>query len=69
MGDLESGFEEMQGVKLGYLVIKGKQMFALSQVFTNLLKNIPRTTVHKRMDHLNVKKHHCDLEELRKLKQ
>ncbi|XP_064202728.1 SKI/DACH domain-containing protein 1-like [Anguilla rostrata] len=68
MGDLESGFEEMDGVKLGYLVIKGKQMFALSQVFTDLLKNIPRTTVHKRMDHLNVKKHHCDLEELRKLK-
>ncbi|XP_060755991.1 SKI/DACH domain-containing protein 1 [Neoarius graeffei] len=68
MGDLEFGFEEMQGVKLGYLVIKGKQMFALSQVFTDLLKNIPRTTVHKRMDHLNVKKHHCDLEELRKLK-
>ncbi|MFT7813848.1 SKI/DACH domain-containing protein 1-like [Arapaima gigas] len=68
MGDLESGYEEMEGVKLGYLVIKGKQMFALSQVFTDLLKNIPRTTVHKRMDHLNVKKHHCDLEELRKLK-
>nr|XP_023656071.1 SKI/DACH domain-containing protein 1-like [Paramormyrops kingsleyae] len=68
MGDLESGFEEMEGVKLGYLVIEGKQMFALSQVFTDLLKNIPRTTVHKRMDHLKVKKHHCDLEELRKLK-
>ncbi|XP_062841307.1 SKI/DACH domain-containing protein 1 [Trichomycterus rosablanca] len=68
MGDLEFGFEEMQGVKLGYLVIQGKQMFALSQVFTDLLKNIPRTTVHKRMDHLNVKKHHCDLEELRQLK-
>ncbi|CDQ90500.1 unnamed protein product [Oncorhynchus mykiss] len=68
MGDLKFGFEEMQGVRLGYLLIKGKQMFALSQVFTDLLKNIPRTTVHKRMDHLNVKKHHCDLEELRKLK-
>ncbi|XP_010888445.1 SKI/DACH domain-containing protein 1 [Esox lucius] len=68
MGDLECGFEEMQGVRLGYLLIKGKQMFALSQVFTDLLKNIPRTTVHKRMDHLNVKKHQCDLEELRKLK-
>ncbi|KAM3860415.1 SKI/DACH domain-containing protein 1 [Diretmus argenteus] len=68
MGDLQCGFEEMQGVKLGYLLIKGKQMFALSQVFTDLLKNIPRTTVHKRMDHLKVKKHHCDLEELRKLK-
>ncbi|KAM9827187.1 SKI/DACH domain-containing protein 1 [Neosynchiropus ocellatus] len=68
MGDLECGFEEMQGVRLGYLLIQGKQMFALSQVFTELLKNIPRTTVHKRMDHLNVKKHHCDLEELRKLK-
>ncbi|XP_077364908.1 SKI/DACH domain-containing protein 1 [Festucalex cinctus] len=68
MGDLECGFEEMQGVKLGYLLIQGKQMFALSQVFTELLKNIPRTTVHKRMDHLKVKKHHCDLGELRKLK-
>lgn len=68
MEDLECGFEEMQGVRLGYLLIKGKQMFALSQVFTDLLKNIPRTTVHKRMDHLKVKKHHCDLEELRKLK-
>lgn len=68
MGDLECGFEEMQGVRLGYLLIKGKQMFALSQVFTDLLKNIPRTTVHKRMDHLKVKKHQCDLEELRKLK-
>ncbi|XP_029934647.1 SKI/DACH domain-containing protein 1 [Myripristis murdjan] len=68
MGDLECGFEEMQGVRLGYLLIKGKQMFALSQVFTDLLKNIPRTTVHKRMDHLKVKKHHCDLKELRKLK-
>ncbi|KAK5850203.1 hypothetical protein PBY51_014471 [Eleginops maclovinus] len=68
MGDLECGFEEMQGVRLGYLLIQGKQMFALSQVFTDLLQNIPRTTVHKRMDHLNVKKHHCDLEELRRLK-
>ncbi|KAF0028194.1 hypothetical protein F2P81_019281 [Scophthalmus maximus] len=38
------------------------------EVFTDLLQNIPRTTVHKRMDHLKVKKHHCDLEELRKLK-
>ncbi|KAF7657315.1 hypothetical protein LDENG_00028770 [Lucifuga dentata] len=68
MEDPECGYEEMQGVRLGYLLIKGKQMFALSQVFTDLLKNIPRTTVHKRMDHLKVKKHHCDLEELRKLK-
>ncbi|XP_018419456.1 PREDICTED: SKI/DACH domain-containing protein 1 [Nanorana parkeri] len=68
MEDLESGYEMVDGVRLGYLVIKGKQMFALSQVFTDLLKNIPRTTVHKRMDHLKVKKHHCDLEELRKLK-
>ncbi|XP_068091700.1 SKI/DACH domain-containing protein 1 isoform X2 [Hyperolius riggenbachi] len=68
MGDLESGYEVVDGVRLGYLVIKGKQMFALTQVFTDLLKNIPRTTVHKRMDHLKVKKHHCDLEELRKLK-
>ncbi|NP_001089973.1 SKI/DACH domain containing 1 S homeolog [Xenopus laevis] len=68
MGDLESGYEVVDGVKLGYLLIRGKQMFALSQVFTDLLKNIPRTTVHKRMDHLRVKKHQCDVEQLRKLK-
>lgn len=68
MGDVEFGFEEMQGVRLGYLVIQGKQMFALSQVFTDLLKNIPRTTVHKRMDHLKVQKHRCDIRQLRKLK-
>ncbi|XP_066519780.1 SKI/DACH domain-containing protein 1 [Hoplias malabaricus] len=68
MGDVEFGFEEMQGVRLGYLVIQGKQMFALSQVFTDLLKNIPRTTVHKRMDRLKVQKHRCDLRQLRKLK-
>ncbi|XP_039187662.1 SKI/DACH domain-containing protein 1 [Crotalus tigris] len=68
MEDLKSGFEEVDGVRLGYLMIRGKQMFPLSQVFTDLLKNIPRTTVHKRMDHLKVQKHQCDLEELRKLK-
>nr|XP_032818277.1 uncharacterized protein LOC116947025 [Petromyzon marinus] len=66
--DEQSGQDCVDGVQLGYLVIKDVQMFALSQVFTDLLQNIPRTTVHKRMDHLHVQKHQCDLEELRKLK-
>uniref|UniRef100_UPI00358EFB07 SKI/DACH domain-containing protein 1-like n=1 Tax=Myxine glutinosa TaxID=7769 RepID=UPI00358EFB07 len=65
---LQCGYEVVDGVKLGYIITNGRQMFALSQVFTDLLKNIPRTTVHKRMDHLNVKKHYCGLQELRKLK-
>uniref|UniRef100_A0A8C4QVX7 SKI/DACH domain containing 1 n=1 Tax=Eptatretus burgeri TaxID=7764 RepID=A0A8C4QVX7_EPTBU len=42
----------VDGVKLGYIVTNGRQI----------------TTVHKRMDHLNVKKHYCGLQELRKLK-
>ncbi|XP_078702718.1 uncharacterized protein LOC144928351 [Branchiostoma floridae x Branchiostoma belcheri] len=64
----EGGHALVNGARLGYLYVGGKQMFALSEVFTTLLGNIPRTTVHKRMDYLSVDKHPCTLDELRKLK-
>ncbi|XP_035688124.1 uncharacterized protein LOC118423919 [Branchiostoma floridae] len=64
----EGGHAVVNGARLGYLYVDGKQMFALSEVFTTLLGSIPRTTVHKRMDYLSVDKHPCTLEELRKLK-
>uniref|UniRef100_UPI00398F6C4E SKI/DACH domain-containing protein 1-like n=1 Tax=Pristiophorus japonicus TaxID=55135 RepID=UPI00398F6C4E len=62
------GHLEMDGVKLGYLRINGKQMFALSQVLADLFKHVPRTTIHKRMEHLKIKRRRCDLRELRTLK-
>lgn len=54
--------------RLGYLIIKAKANVCPLPSLHGSAENIPRTTVHKRMDHLKVKKHHCDLEELRKLK-
>ncbi|XP_041029736.1 SKI/DACH domain-containing protein 1-like [Carcharodon carcharias] len=62
------GHLEMHGVKLGYLRINGKQMFALSQVLADLFKDVPRTTIRKRMEHLKIKRRRCDLRELRTLK-
>ncbi|XP_078080618.1 uncharacterized protein LOC144500990 [Mustelus asterias] len=62
------GHLEMHGVKLGYLRINGKQMFALSQVLADLFADVPRTTIRKRMEHLKIKRRRCDLRELRTLK-
>ncbi|XP_032890787.1 elongin BC and Polycomb repressive complex 2-associated protein [Amblyraja radiata] len=62
------GHLEMFGVKLGYLRINGKQMFALSQVLADLFQHVPRTTIQKRMEYLKIKRRRCDLQELRTLK-
>ncbi|XP_072927877.1 SKI/DACH domain-containing protein 1-like isoform X1 [Hemitrygon akajei] len=62
------GHLEMFGVRLGYLRINGKQMFALSQVLADLFKHVPRTTIRKRMEYLKIKRRRCDLQELRTLK-
>ncbi|XP_078280557.1 SKI/DACH domain-containing protein 1-like [Rhinoraja longicauda] len=62
------GHLEMFGVRLGYLRINGKQMFALSQVLADLFKHVPRTTIQKRMENLKIKRRRCDLQELRTLK-
>ncbi|MGH0151066.1 UNVERIFIED_CONTAM: hypothetical protein FKN15_057434 [Acipenser sinensis] len=43
-------------------------MFALAQVFSDLFKDIPRTTVNKRMEVLNIRSRRCDIQELRTLK-
>eukprot|EP00061_Rhincodon_typus_P017851 g46742.t1 len=64
----QSGHLEMDGVRLGYLRINGKQMFALSQVLADLFKDVPRTTIRKRMEYLKIKRRRCDLRELRTLK-
>ncbi|XP_060704705.1 SKI/DACH domain-containing protein 1-like [Hemiscyllium ocellatum] len=68
LGGFQSGHLEMDGVRLGYLRINGKQMFALSQVLADLFKDVPRTTIRKRMEHLKIKRRRCDLRELRTLK-
>ncbi|XP_067869126.1 SKI/DACH domain-containing protein 1-like [Heterodontus francisci] len=64
----QCGHLEMDGVKLGYLRINGKEMFALSQVLADLFKHVPRTTIRKRMEHLKITRRRCDLRELRTLK-
>lgn len=48
-GRPEVRFEEVDGVRLGTPHSVESKCLPLSQVFTDLLKNIPRTTVHKRM--------------------
>ncbi|MBN3275821.1 SKDA1 protein, partial [Polyodon spathula] len=53
---------------MGFLRINGRQMFALAQVFSDLFKDIPRTTVNKRMEVLNIRSRRCDIQELRTLK-
>ncbi|XP_069762182.1 SKI/DACH domain-containing protein 1-like [Narcine bancroftii] len=62
------GHLDIFGVKLGYLRINGKQMFALSQVLADLFTHVPRTTIRKRMEYLKIKRRRCDLQELRTLK-
>ncbi|XP_006011469.1 SKI/DACH domain-containing protein 1-like [Latimeria chalumnae] len=66
--DCQTGYQEIEGINLGYLKINGRQMFALAQVLSDLLKDIPRTTVSKKMEVLKIKSRRCDLKELRTLK-
>uniref|UniRef100_A0A4W3J0M5 SKI/SNO/DAC domain-containing protein n=1 Tax=Callorhinchus milii TaxID=7868 RepID=A0A4W3J0M5_CALMI len=68
MAGLESGYLDLDGVRLGYLRINGVPMFALSQVLTGLFRHVPKTTIRKRMEHLKIKRRRCDLRELRGLK-
>ncbi|XP_077862280.1 uncharacterized protein LOC144343741 [Saccoglossus kowalevskii] len=65
------GYQEIGGVSLGYIVRHGEPMVALAEVFTHLIDDIhdiPRTTVHKRISHLNIQKYLSTVDELRKLK-
>ncbi|XP_041087322.1 SKI/DACH domain-containing protein 1-like [Polyodon spathula] len=64
----QTGYQEIEGINMGFLRIKGRQMFALAQVFSDLFKDIPRTTVNKRMEVLNIRSRRCDIQELRTLK-
>ncbi|XP_061873094.1 SKI/DACH domain-containing protein 1-like [Colius striatus] len=67
-GDLHAGYQEIEGINLGYLQINGTQMFSLAQVLSDLFKDIPRTTISKKMETLKIKSRRCDLKELRTLK-
>ncbi|XP_067397011.1 elongin BC and Polycomb repressive complex 2-associated protein [Emydura macquarii macquarii] len=67
-GEFQTGYQEIEGINLGYLQINGTQMFALAQVLSDLFKDIPRTTISKKMETLKIKSRRCDLKELRTLK-
>ncbi|KAJ7313640.1 hypothetical protein JRQ81_005209 [Phrynocephalus forsythii] len=67
-GEFQAGYQEIDGISLGYLQINGTQMFALTQVFSELFKDIPRATVSKKMESLKIQSRRCDLKELRTLK-
>ncbi|KAG8140062.1 hypothetical protein E2320_002782 [Naja naja] len=67
-GDFQTGYQEIDGINLGYLQINGTKMFALTQVFSDLFKDIPRAAVSKKMESLNIQSRRCDLKELRTLK-
>nr|XP_033774810.1 elongin BC and Polycomb repressive complex 2-associated protein [Geotrypetes seraphini] len=67
-GDFRVGYQEIEGISLGYLQVNGRQMFALAQVLSDLFKDIPRTTISKKMETLKIKSRRCDLRELRTLK-
>ncbi|XP_063157910.1 elongin BC and Polycomb repressive complex 2-associated protein [Candoia aspera] len=67
-GDFQAGYQEIDGINLGYLQINGTRMFALTQVFSDLFKDIPRAAVSKKMESLKIQSRRCDLKELRTLK-
>nr|XP_020641305.1 elongin BC and Polycomb repressive complex 2-associated protein [Pogona vitticeps] len=67
-GEFQAGYQEIDGISLGYLQINGTRMFALTQVFSDLFKDIPRATVSKKMESLKIQSRRCDLKELRTLK-
>ncbi|XP_058036176.1 elongin BC and Polycomb repressive complex 2-associated protein [Ahaetulla prasina] len=67
-GDFQAGYQEIDGINLGYLQINGTKMFALTQVFSDLFKDIPRAAVSKKMESLKIQSRRCDLKELRTLK-
>ncbi|XP_077170336.1 elongin BC and Polycomb repressive complex 2-associated protein [Paroedura picta] len=67
-GDFQAGYQKIDGVALGYLQIDGTRMFALPQVFGDLLKGIPRAAVSKQMERLRIQSRRCDRQELRTLK-
>ncbi|XP_066484087.1 elongin BC and Polycomb repressive complex 2-associated protein [Tiliqua scincoides] len=67
-GDFQAGYQEIDGISLGYLQINGTRMFALTQVFSDLFGDLPRAAVSKKMESLQIQSRRCDLRELRTLK-
>ncbi|XP_048373134.1 elongin BC and Polycomb repressive complex 2-associated protein [Sphaerodactylus townsendi] len=67
-GDFQAGYQEIDGIPLGYLQIHGARLFALPQVFSALFHSIPRAAVSKRLESLKIRRRRCDPRELRTLK-
>ncbi|XP_060112510.1 elongin BC and Polycomb repressive complex 2-associated protein [Heteronotia binoei] len=67
-GAFQAGYQEIDGIPLGYLQIDGTCLFALPQVFSDLFKGIPRAAVSKKMESLRIQSRRCDVQELRTLK-
>ncbi|XP_075071439.1 elongin BC and Polycomb repressive complex 2-associated protein [Mixophyes fleayi] len=63
-----AGYQEIAGMRLGYLRVGGRQFFALSQVLSGPLRGVPRGRVCRRMERLQIQSRRCDLRELRALK-
>ncbi|KAM5135872.1 elongin BC and Polycomb repressive complex 2-associated protein [Mantella aurantiaca] len=62
------GYQEIAGMRLGYLRVGGRQLFALAQVLSGPLRGVPRGRVCRRMERLQIQSRRCDLRELRALK-
>ncbi|KAM8946766.1 elongin BC and Polycomb repressive complex 2-associated protein [Pelodytes ibericus] len=62
------GYQEIAGMRLGYLRVGGRQLFALTQVLSGPLRGVPRGRVCRRMERLQIQRRRCDLRELRALK-
>ncbi|XP_068118474.1 elongin BC and Polycomb repressive complex 2-associated protein [Hyperolius riggenbachi] len=63
-----AGYQEIAGMRLGYLRVGGRQLFALAQVLSGPLRGVPRGRVCRRMERLQIQSRRCDLRELRALK-
>ncbi|XP_053549883.1 elongin BC and Polycomb repressive complex 2-associated protein [Bombina bombina] len=63
-----AGYQEIDGMRLGYLRVGGRQLFALAQVLSGPLRGVPRGRVCRRMERLQIQIRRCDLRELRALK-
>ncbi|XP_071967669.1 elongin BC and Polycomb repressive complex 2-associated protein [Engystomops pustulosus] len=63
-----AGYQEIAGMRMGYLHVGGRQLFALAEVLSGPLRGVPRGRVCRRMERLHIQSRRCDLRELRALK-
>ncbi|NXR57140.1 SKDA1 protein, partial [Hippolais icterina] len=66
--NFHAGYQEIRGTPLGYVQIGGTRMFALAQVLSELLQDVPRATVSQKLKSLKIRSLRCDPAQLRTLK-